>query len=173
MKQKLAKINDDLEIIPTENSSERDFDFLLGKWKIRNRKLKSRLNNCVEWSEFEANQECKKILQRFGNQDFLHANCDGENFEGMSLRLFNPHTKLWSIYWADSNAVTLQVPQVGSFKDCIGEFFARDIFEEKPILVKFNWDATVENSPVWSQAFSDDEGETWEWNWYMYFSRET
>jgi len=24
---------------------------------------------------------------------------------------------------------------------------------------------------IWSQAFSTDNGETWEWNWCMYMSR--
>lgn len=162
----------ELKIVPSEKSSEKDFDFLIGKWKIRNRKLKARLNNCNEWSEFEAKQECGHILHGFGNQDFFQTDFDGKPFEGMSLRLFDPTTKLWSIYWADSNAVVLQVPQIGSFENGIGEFFARDIFEEKPIIVKFNWNAADAESPVWSQAFSADEGETWEWNWYMYFEKE-
>jgi len=33
----------------------------------------------------------------------------------MSLRLFNPKTRLWSIYWANSEMVVLDVPQVGRF----------------------------------------------------------
>ena len=44
----------DLKIEPFENSSARDFDFLFGKWKIRNRKLRTRLKNSTEWTEFEA-----------------------------------------------------------------------------------------------------------------------
>ena len=171
MIQQIAKTNDELQIDPSKSSSEKDFDFFIGKWKIRNRKLKSRLNNCDEWIEFEAEQECRKILQGFGNQDFIHADIDGKPFEGMSLRLFNPTTKLWSIYWADNNEVALQIPQIGSFDGATGEFFARDIFDGKSIIVKFNWDATDENSPIWSQAFSADDGKTWEWNWYMYFER--
>lgn len=163
----------ELNISASEKSSEKDFDFLLGKWKIRNRKLDKRLANCDDWTEFEAHQEFRHILHGFGNVDIFSAEFDEKPFEGMSLRLFDPKTKLWSIYWADTNEVKLQVPQIGSFDNGIGEFFARDTFEEKPILVKFNWNVTDENSPVWSQAFSADEGETWEWNWYMYFSRES
>ena len=42
--------------------------------------------------------------------------------EGMSLRLFSLKTRLWSIYWASSEIVELDVPQVGSFENKIGNF---------------------------------------------------
>lgn len=161
-----------LEITASATSSEHDFDFLIGNWKILNRKLDSRMNDCDKWTEFEAKHKFKKILNGFGNTESFTTESDGRAFEAITLRLFNPKTRLWSIYWADSNAVVLDVGQVGSFSNGIGEFFARDFFEEVPIIVKFKWDATKPEKPVWSQAFSADEGKTWEWNWYMYFSRE-
>ncbi len=160
-----------MDIAASHGSSETDFDFIIGKWNIRNRKLKTRLNKCDEWAEFDSKQKCGKILNSFGNQEFIYADLDGVLFEGMSLRIFSPETKLWSIYWADSVSLTLQVPQVGSFENGIGEFYARDIFEKQPVIVKFLWDASDKELPVWSQAFSADEGKTWEWNWYMHFSR--
>ena len=163
---------ENLNIAASPTSSPHDFDFMVGKWKIYSRKLKTRLNNCDEWLEFDARQEFKKILNGFGNIDNFITEFDGKPFEGMTLRLFNPNTKLWSIYWADSNVVVLDVPQIGSFENGIGEFYARDVFEEKPIIVKFKWDATKPETPVWSQAFSANEGKTWEWNWYMNFERE-
>jgi len=161
----------DLEIIPTKTSSRNDFDFFVGKWKIHNKKLKTRLNDCNDWTEFEALCECRKILDGFGNTDSFKTEFDGKPFEGMTLRLFNPQTKLWSIYWADSNAVVLDVPQIGSFDGGIGKFYARDVFAGKPIIVQFCWNATDPKIPIWSQAFSADEGQTWEWNWYMTFER--
>jgi hypothetical protein len=164
---------EDLKITASPNSSENDFDFFVGSWKVRNRKLNKRLADCVEWTEFTAKNECRKLLNGFANTDSFYATFDGKPFEGMTFRLFNPLTKLWSIYWADSNQVVMDVGQVGSFDGNIGEFFARDTFNEKPIIVKFNWDKTNPNEPIWSQAFSADNGETWEWNWYMYFERES
>jgi hypothetical protein len=92
---------------------------------------------------------------------------DGVPFQGATFRLFNPKTMLWSLYWADSNVVVMDVPQVGSFDGDIGRFYAKDVFEEKPIIVVFQWDKTNPDSPIWSQAFSPDNGATWEWNWYV------
>ncbi len=157
----------DPDITPSKNSSSADFDFYTGKWKIHNRRLKSRLNNCTEWIEFEATDNCYHILTGLGNIGQYSATFDDKPFEGMTLRLFNPQTKLWSIYWAGSNEVVLDVPQVGSFDENIGIFYAKDIFEGKEIIVQFHWDKTNPDIPVWSQAFSADNGKTWEWNWYM------
>jgi hypothetical protein len=169
---KLNFDNDGELIVPASpTSSMNDFDFFVGKWNLRNRKLKSRLNNCDEWDEFESTQEMYKVLNGLGNIDNYLATFDGVPFEGMSVRIFNPKTKLWSIYWADTNQGVLQPPVSGSFKDNVAHFFNRDTFNGQEIIVVFCWDVRDKDNPVWSQAFSADNGNTWEWNWYMYFSR--
>lgn len=169
----LQSLNPDgeLNIIPSPTSSKNDFDFLVGHWNIHNRKLKTRLTGCNEWIEFGAQQEMFKILNDGGNLDFFRTHIEGYPFEGMTFRLFNPQTRLWSIYWADSNAVVLDKPVTGSFENGIGRFYSKDVFDGTDIVVVFVWDATNPDKPVWSQAFSNDEGKTWEWNWYMYMSR--
>lgn len=163
--------NGELIITASQTSSKHDFDFYEGKWNLKNKKLKIRLENCNEWAEFESTQEMYIVLNGIGNIDNYLATFDGVPFEGMSVRLFNPKTKLWSIYWADSNEGILQPPVVGSFDNNIAHFFTKDIFKNKKIYVVFRWDVTDKDNPIWSQAFSDDDGETWEWNWYMYFSK--
>lgn len=163
----------ELEIVASETSSHKDFDFLFGRWKIRNRKLKTRLNDDDQWVEFDAACGCRRILNGFGNVDQFITEFNGVPFEGASFRLFNPRTRLWSIYWADTNSVTLDVPQLGSFDGDIGTFYAKDVHDGIPIVVVFKWDKSDPNTPVWSQAFSPDKGETWEWNWHMTFERQT
>ena len=93
----------ELQILPSPGSSKNDFDFLIGKWKVKNRKLKSRLNDCREWIEFDATNEDYGVLNGLGNIDHFKTVLDEKPFEGLTIRLFNPVTKLWSIYWADSN----------------------------------------------------------------------
>lgn len=165
--------NGELVITASPTSSKNDFDFYQGKWKLKNKKLKTRLNNSTEWEEFESTQEMYKVLNGLGNIDNFLATFDGVPFEGMSVRLFNPKTRLWSIYWADSNEGVLQPPVIGSFDNNVAHFFTKDIFNNRKILVVFRWDVRDKENPIWSQAFSDDNGKTWEWNWYMYFSKFT
>ena len=160
-----------LIIAASPTSSKNDFDFFEGKWNLQNKKLKSRLTGCDEWIEFESTQEMYKVLNGAGNIDNFLATFDGEPFEGMTVRLFNPKTKLWSIYWADSNEGKLDPPVVGSFENKVGHFFTKDTFNNKDIVVVFRWDARNESNPVWSQAFSEDGGKTWEWNWYMFMRK--
>ena len=153
---------------PSATSSENDFDFLQGKWKVHNRKLKSRLSNNDEWIEFEAELHMKKALNGFGNIENFYSNDNNNPFEGMAIRLFNKETKLWKIYWIDSNGMAMdEKPVTGSFENKLGRFYTNDIFNEKEIVVVYQWDATNPDHPNWSQAFSTDNGKTWEWNWKM------
>lgn len=161
-----------LQLTPSQTSSERDFDFLTGSWFIHNRKLNERLAGCQDWTEFGASGTLRKILHGFGNIDDFITEFDGKPFEGMSLRIFNPLTKLWAIYWSDTSRYTLDKPVFGSFNGNIAKFYCLDMLNGKEILVMFQWDKNNPAKPVWSQAFSPDNGKTWEWNWYMTFTRE-
>jgi hypothetical protein len=154
----------DLVIKASPTSSAEDFNYLIGNWKLKNRKLKSRLTNSTEWIEFESKVEMHQILGGNGNIDKYTDTASGKPYEGVALRLFNTKTKLWSIYWADNNSGTLDPPVVGSFENKIGHFFCKDTFNGKNIIVVFRWDVRNPNLPVWSQAFSADNGKTWEWN---------
>lgn len=153
-----------LDIRASATSSARDFDYLVGTWKLRNRRLKARLAKSTEWVENDARVEMHQILNGIGNIDKFTDSSFGQPYEGVALRLFNPKTRLWSIHWADSNLGVMDPPLVGSFENKIGHFFGRDTFRGKPIIVVFRWDVRDPTQPIWSQAFSQDNGKTWEWN---------
>ena len=158
--------NGELKITASTSSSQNDFDFLVGKWKMHHRKLNRRLENCTAWTEFESTDENHKILNGIGDVDILSATFDGKPFEGFTLRLFNPKTRLWSLYWVASDVGVLDPPVVGSFENNVGHFFTKDVFNGKKIIMVFRWDVRDKDHPVWSQAFSPDNGKTWEWNWF-------
>lgn len=159
-------------IKPSAGSSQNDFDFLQGKWKVHNRKLKTRLAGSTVWDEFDSELHMRKTLNGLGNIENYYASFDGKPFEGMAVRLFNPATKLWTIYWIDSNGCTMdEHPVTGSFEKGVGKFYANDMFNDKPVTVLYQWDATDLQHPKWSQAFSEDKGSTWEWNWEMVLTR--
>jgi len=156
----------ELEIIPSKSSSPHDFDFLTGKWTMDNKRLKTRLNNSNEWEAFVSKDEnYGTMLNGIGNMDLYKATFDGKPFEGLTLRLFNPQTRLWSLYWVPSTTGIMDPPVVGSFEGYVGIFYCKDVYQGKPVLVMFKWDKTDKDNPVWSQAFSPDNGVTWEWNW--------
>jgi hypothetical protein len=148
-----------------------DFDFLLGKWHVKNIRLKSRLTGCDEWEEFDAHYENWPLLEGFGNGDRMRVHWRGRDYEGCSLRIFNPADGLWRIYWVDNVNFRLGPPVVGGFTDGIGEFYGDDIHEGTPVKVRFTWSDISSDSARWEQAFSADDGDTWETNWIMISTR--
>jgi len=162
--------NGNLLIQASPTSSSSDFDFLVGKWKMYHRRLNKRLENCREWTEFESTDSNYKILSGTADMDILSTTqmpgLDGKLFEGATLRLFDPKTKLWRLYWVASSVGVLDPPVVGSFENNVGHFFTKDVFNGKNIIMMFRWDVRDKEHPIWSQAFSPDNGKTWEWNWY-------
>lgn len=148
----------------------RDFDFLIGDWRVHNRRLVERLQGSTEWVEYEATSVARPVLDGLGNTDEFRTDHDGGSV-GMSLRLFDPATQLWSIYWADTRRCVLDPPVVGSFAGDIGIFEGADAVACRPILVRFTWSGVTRARPRWEHAFSDDDGATWETNWVMEFER--
>jgi hypothetical protein len=153
---------------PSNTSSASDFDFLAGNWKVHNRKLRQRLAQCQDWDEFPSRITMARALLGLANVEHYHARFGEKDFEGMAVRLFNPETRLWSVYWMDSTQPVMDSqPVVGSFREGVGRFYSLGQVKDRPIVVLYQWDARDTRRPVWSQAFSEDQGLTWEWNWYM------
>lgn len=144
-----------------------DFDFLIGDWTITNERLRERLKGSSEWETFSATSKVEKVMDGCGNLDQMAVPARG--FTGMTLRLYNPETKLWSIYWSDTKSCRLFPPMVGRFENGRGEFYGDDVEGGVPVRVRFLW--TPGTSPRWEQAMSVDGGDTWELNWVMRFGR--
>lgn len=53
--------------IPDPAIPPTDFDFIIGDWRVRHRRLNSRLTGCTEWTEFHGTSSTRKILGGFGN----------------------------------------------------------------------------------------------------------
>ncbi|HZE83623.1 MAG TPA: hypothetical protein VE035_04900, partial [Puia sp.] len=113
----------ELIIVASSTSSNHDFDYLVGKWKMKNKHLNSRLNNCKEFTEFESTVENHNGLEGMGNFDIVRRDNNGKIYEGRTIRTFDPETRLWRIYWIDSNGGPIDPPVIGSFNNGIGLFF--------------------------------------------------
>ncbi|WP_394778206.1 hypothetical protein [Undibacterium sp.] len=155
-----------------------DFDFIYGHWRITNRRLTARLQQCTEWEEFDATGHARPLPAGIGNYDDFIAPVWRPDFTGMSLRIFNPQTGLWSIYWLENksggldSAGSLLPPVVGKFTDGTGIFEGDDEHEGKTIRVRYTWSHITASSARWQQAMSEDGGASWETNWIMEFTRD-
>jgi len=158
------------DVLKARPRGAKDFDFLEGRWLIHHKKLAERLVGCETWSEFQTPAANVLILGGLGNIDHIRTE-SGEFYEGASLRLFDKAAELWRIYWMDTNGAALYAPVEGCFAGNIGLFRGVDQHNGISVLVEFRWDKTNAEAPTWQQSFSADNGNTWEVNWYMRFSR--
>jgi len=144
---------------------QRDFDFLIGKWKYHLRRLENPLTGSTKWIEFDGTGECRPIWNGRAQLDTLDVNGPTGHIEGLTLRLYNPESRQWSLYWANAAKGTVDIPTVGSFADGKGEFYDQEPFKGRMIFVRYVWSGTTTKSPHFEQSFSDDGGKTWEVNW--------
>ena len=149
-----------------------DFDFQIGSWLVKHRRLKERLTNCSDWEEFDGTCTMQPVLGGNGNVEDNLLHISSGSYRAVALRSFDPSSQSWAIWWLDArNPHALDVPVIGTFVSGVGSFYATDTLDGKPIRVRFHWLKTDTASPRWEQAMSVDGGETWETNWTMDFHR--
>lgn len=149
----------------------RAFDFLQGAWLIHHRRLRARLVASIEWDEFQTPFVMECMLGGLGNLDQCRRMPPAPFYEGVSLRLFDIAAGHWKIYWVDSSTGQLCPPVTGTFHGALGTFTGTDTHAGQPVQVRFLWDKTDPARPTWQQAFSPDDGASWEVNWHMAFTR--
>jgi hypothetical protein len=149
-----------------EPDGRHDFDFEVGNWNIHLKRLKDRLAGSTEWVAFDGSSVTRKVWDgRADLEEFETDSPAGGHIEGLTLRLFNPESHQWRLYWSNSKIGTMDPPQIGEFRNGRGEFYAHDTWKGRVILVRFLWTDTTTKSPHFEQSYSDDGGKTWEVNW--------
>lgn len=151
----------------------RDFDFFFGDWKVRHRYLKARLAGSNEWIEFDGTTRTQPLLNGFGNVDDNFLDKPGDPYHAATIRAFDAKTNTWAIWWIDGRTPTgaIDPPMLGRFENGIGTFLSDQEFNGKSIKVRFLWKPQTPDTAQWEQAFSGDDGKTWETNWVMHFTR--
>ena len=149
-----------------QHDGQHDFDFYVGKWHLHNRRLVHPLTGSTQWVEFDGTSMAREMWDGRANVDEFEADSPSGHIEGMTVRLYNAQTHEWSIYWANGKAGAFSMPPtVGRFTNGHGEFYDHEEIGGKPVFVRFLWEVQSPKECHWEQAFSTDEGKTWETNW--------
>jgi hypothetical protein len=164
-------MNDDVKGRGTGTGRAGDFDFLAGRWHIRNRRLTQRGVGGSDWEHFEGDAVCHTVLGGLGSIEELRIP-PGQP-RGLGIRLLDAGKGLWSDHWVPSaQGLIAPTPMWGGFSDGVGTFIATDDRDgEIPIWSRGVWDRITPTSCRWHQAFSRDGGRTWEDNWFMEWTR--
>jgi hypothetical protein len=148
-----------------------DFDFFVGSWSSIQRRLAKPLTGSGEWLESRATTRAWRLFDGAAHVDEVRFLDWG--FTGLSVRLYNPETEEWSIYWASTRIGQLALPPVaGRFTDGVGLFYSEETYEGRDIVVRYRWSDITATKLRWEQAFSPDHRRSWETNWVADFSRD-
>jgi len=153
-------------------SGQHDFDFEFGSWHAHLRRRLHPLTGSNSWVEYDGTSVVHRLWDGRGNYGELEVGNATTHIEGLSLRLYNPQSHQWSIYWSNSQDGALGTPMMGQFANGRGEFYDQELFEGRSIYVRFIFSDITATSFRLEQAFSPDGGRSWEPNWITTFTRQ-
>ncbi|KAF1709501.1 hypothetical protein [Pseudoxanthomonas sacheonensis] len=156
-----------------QRDGQHDFDFEIGTWRTQLKRLVDPLSGSKTWVEYEGTTVVRKILGGRANLVELDVQGPAGRIEGLSLRLYDPQARQWSLNFSNIKSGTLSPPSIGSFSKGRGEFYSKESMDGREILVRFVISGVTADSCHFEQAYSADGGKTWEVNWIADDSRIT
>lgn len=148
-----------------QRDGQHDFDFELGTWTTKLSRLDRPLSGSNTWIAYEGTSIVRGILDGRANVVELSVAGPAGRIEGLSLRLYHPQSREWSLHFSNIRDGSLAPPVSGQFTNGRGEFYGDDTFDGKAIRVRFAISPMTNDSWRFEQAFSTDGGKTWEVNW--------
>jgi len=147
-----------------------DFDYQVGTWDAVQRKLKKRWTTNPEWEEFPSRSTYVQYLGGAVSVDQTDFPTKGS--AGLTVRVFDAAHRQWLIYWVTGKSPEMGTPVVGGYQGNRGLFYGNDVEDDgRPIKVRFIRTKSPPDKERWEQAFSLDNGQTWETNWTADFTR--
>lgn len=147
--------------IPPEGTTDAaadDWKFLVGKWNVKNRRLRPD----GTWYEFPSTFNTWCVMGGLGHVgDNVFHNPAG-TYRGMSLRAYDTSARVWRTWWVDGRTPSkIEDAQSGRFENGIGVFGGDDS--------RSTWSRVNASSPRWEQAILVNG--KWETNWTADFER--
>lgn len=144
---------------------QRDFDWEIGTWTTKLSLLRNPLSDSSSWCEYEGTSVVRRVFD--GRANLVELNVEGPagRIEGLSLRLYNPQSRQWSLNFANSRVGVMTPPVIGEFREGVGAFFGQTTVGGRAVLVRFVITSLTPDTWRFEQSYSDDGGRTWEANW--------
>ena len=143
-----------------------DFDFEHGRWHTTLRRRLRPLSGSDLWADYAGTTIVIPLWGGRANLVELDASGPQGHLQALSLRLFDPQKKRWTLNFSSPASGTLAPPMTGGFGGGRrGVFYSAETFGGRAVLVRFVIESTSADSCRFEQAFSTDGGSSWETNW--------
>lgn len=155
--------NSHAQISTDELEPERYFDFWLGSWELSWEDADGTIGQGT--NHIEKVLDDKVIKENFEAHSGAY-----KGFIGKSYSVYNSDTDEWKQTWVDNE---------GGYLDFTGEFDGdKRIFKRKgvnpqgkKILQRMVFYDITSNSMTWDWEISEDNGETWQLRWRIFYER--
>jgi hypothetical protein len=146
---------------------QRDFDFEIGNWDTSVRVLRNPLSGkAPNWAEYRGTSLIKPLMDDRANIVELSVSGPAGRIEGVSLRLYDPRTRQWGLNYAGLHDGAMTPVVRGVFESADrGVFYGDDKLGDRPIRVRFVITKISRDEAHFEQAYSADNGASWEVNW--------
>jgi hypothetical protein len=161
------------EATASPSTGARDFDFLVGEWRVHHRRLKPGSN---EWVEFDGTLSNRPLMDGSANIEEHALNSPAGAYRAIGLRAYDTKDGQWAIWWLDGRDPARPIDQSkakGRFENGVGRFYSDYTQDRKPMRGRLQWSNITPTSARWEQASSADGGKTWAPNWIMSLERDT
>lgn len=158
----------------SNHSGQQDFDFEFGTWATKVRVLRNPLSGSEPiWAEYQGTSIIRPLMGGRANVVELSLEGPAGRIEGVSLRLFSPQSRQWSLNYAGLRNGLLTAPVYGSFDGHgHGTFYGQDMLDGRNILVRFVISQISQHEASFVQSYSTDGGARWEVNWVAVDTRQ-
>jgi hypothetical protein len=150
----------------TARQQSHAFDFQFGAWKVTIRARRG-----TGWTTYTGTHVVTPIWNRASNYGVMEVDGPVGHIEGVQLRLYDPQSHLWNLWFAQSKTGELGEPSRGRFVNGHGEFFERGSVNGVPTLSRTLTLGITANSYRDEIATSSDGGKTWTTTWIARYSR--
>jgi hypothetical protein len=148
----------------------RSFDYQFGTWNVHVSRLVREPSGATTWVTYDGTHTVTPLWHGRANIGVLEIHGSAGSIEGMQLRLFDPSTGLWKLWFASSTDGELQSPSVGTFHNGIGDFRDVEVIDGKSVIVR----TLATSSPCSYRdtiARSYDNGRTWTPVWIATYAK--
>ena len=151
--------------------ASRDFDFEVGRWAMRTRRLADALGGSHWIESVGSTHRVRPVWAGRAALGELQLPGSPPSFAGSLLHTYNPRTRQWSIYWADRETGRVSAPMAGEFRNGRGEFIGREDVRGITALVRVRYLDITTTSFRTEQAYSLDGGQHWQPNAVSTFTK--
>jgi hypothetical protein len=147
---------------PVARDGQHDFDFDLGVWKTQITRRLHPLTGSDDKIELTGTVTVRKLWDGRGQVEEIEADSPSGHWEGMTVFLYDPQARQWSMNFANSSVGKFTTPMIGGFENGRGELITQDTLDGRSILVRGVWSDITPRSHTYQESYSADHGRTWE-----------